>query len=119
VTIDLHIAQVTIKTMHLVSSQNYCYYYICLTAFFSRTTWVSRDQKGKPFWILLEQEMMGWQWHQLEVMRIICTSLQTHNHANASPLFLQAECPSCRLTKIKKTLNAILRNNCKFEFVVP
>jgi len=28
---------------------------------FSRTTWVSRHQKGKPFWILLEQEMMGWQ----------------------------------------------------------
>jgi len=26
---------------------------------FSRTTWVSRHQKGKPFWILLKQEMMG------------------------------------------------------------
>jgi len=23
------------------------------------TTWVSRHQKGKPFWILLKQEMMG------------------------------------------------------------
>jgi len=33
---------------------------------FSRTTWVSRHQKGKPCWILLEQEMMGWQWHQLD-----------------------------------------------------
>jgi len=30
---------------------------------FSRTTSVSRHQKGKPFWILLEQEMMGLQWH--------------------------------------------------------
>jgi len=30
------------------------YYYIRLTAFFS-----SRHQKGKPFWILLEQEIMG------------------------------------------------------------
>jgi len=28
----------------------------------SRTTWVSQQRKGKPFWILLEQEMMGWQW---------------------------------------------------------
>ena len=28
---------------------------------FSRTTWVSGHQKGKPFWILLEQEMIGWQ----------------------------------------------------------
>jgi len=26
---------------------------------FSRTTWVSRHQKDKPFWILLKQEMMG------------------------------------------------------------
>ena len=26
---------------------------------FSKTTWASRHQKGKPFWILLEQEMMG------------------------------------------------------------
>jgi len=62
------------------------YYYICLTALFSRTTWVSQQQKGKPFWILLEQEMMGWQWHQLDHMQIICTSLQTDNHDSTSPL---------------------------------
>jgi len=24
--------------------------------------------------------MMGWQWHQLDHMQIICTSLQTDNH---------------------------------------
>ena len=53
---------------------------------FSRTTWVSRHQKGKPFWILLEQEMMGWQRHQLDHMQIICTSLQTDNHASTSLL---------------------------------
>jgi len=47
----------------------------------SRTTWVSGHQKGKPFRILLEQVMMGWQWHQLDHMQIICTSLQTDNHA--------------------------------------
>jgi len=46
---------------------------------FSRTTWVSRHQTGKTFWILLEQEMMGWQWHQLDHMQIICTSLQTES----------------------------------------
>jgi len=40
--------------------KNY-YYYIRLTGF-CRTTWVSRRQKGKPFWILLEQEMMGTGW---------------------------------------------------------
>ena len=49
---------------------------------FSRTTWASWHQKGKPFWILLEQEMMGWQWHQLHHMQITCTSLQTDNHAS-------------------------------------
>ena len=53
---------------------------------FSRTTWVSRHQKGKPFWILLEQEMMGWQWHQLDHMQIICILLQTDNHASTSSL---------------------------------
>jgi len=30
--------------------------------------------------------MMGWQWHQLDHMQIICTSLQTNNHASTSPV---------------------------------
>jgi len=30
--------------------------------------------------------MMGWQWHQLDHMQIICTSLQTDNHLSTSPL---------------------------------
>jgi len=30
--------------------------------------------------------MMGWQWHQLDHMRIIYTLLQTDNHASTSPL---------------------------------
>ena len=29
---------------------------------------------------------MGWQWHQLDHMQIICTSLQTDNHASTSQL---------------------------------
>jgi len=49
-------------------------------------TWVSQHQKGTPIWILLEQEMMGWQWHQLDHKQIVCTSLQTSNHARTSPL---------------------------------
>jgi len=53
---------------------------------FSRTTWVSQHQKGKPFWILLEQETIRWQSHQLYRMQIICTLLQTDNHASTSPL---------------------------------
>jgi len=50
------------------------YYYILLHPFnglFSRTTWVSWHQKGKSFWILLEQEMMGWHWHQLDDIQVI------------------------------------------------
>jgi len=46
----------------------------------------NRNHKGKPFWILIKQEMMGWQWHQLNHMQIICTSLQTNNHASTLPL---------------------------------
>jgi len=29
--------------------------------------------------------MMGWQWHQLDHMQIICTLLQTDNHASTPP----------------------------------
>ena len=55
---------------------------------FSRTTWVGWYQKDKPFWILLKQEMTRWQWHQLNHMQIICTSLQTDNHASTSSLHI-------------------------------
>ena len=53
---------------------------------FYRATWVSRHQKCEPYWILTKQEMMEWQWHQLDHMQIICTSLQTDNNASTSPL---------------------------------
>jgi len=59
-------------------------HYIRLMTFFQDN--LGRHQKSKPFSILLEQEMMGWQWHQLDHMKVICTSLQTENHASTSPL---------------------------------
>jgi len=34
----------------------------------------------------MKQEMTGWKWYQLDHMQIICTSLQTDNHASTSPL---------------------------------
>jgi len=43
---------------------------------FSRTP---GTRKVKPLWILMKQDMMGWQWIQLDHMQIICTSLQTDN----------------------------------------
>jgi len=48
-----------------------------------------QDNMGKSapeIWILLGHEMMGWQWHHLDHMQIICTSLQTDNHTSTSPL---------------------------------
>jgi len=32
----------------------------------------------------MKQEMVGWQWHQLNHMQIICTSHRTDNHASTS-----------------------------------
>jgi len=61
---------------------------------FSRTTSATRHQ-AKPIWILVKQETIGWQWHQLDHTQIICTSIQTDNHASTSSLeFLQAGCSS-------------------------
>jgi len=34
----------------------------------------------------MKQEMMGWQWHQLDHMQNICASLQTNNHASTLSL---------------------------------
>jgi len=54
---------------------------------FSRTTWVSRYQKGKTSLDLNEARdggVLGWQWHQLDHIQTICTSLQTDNHTNTS-----------------------------------
>ena len=31
---------------------------------------------------------MRWQWHQLDHMQVICTSLHTDNHASTPPLSL-------------------------------
>jgi len=62
--------------------------------------------------------MMGWHWHQLDHMQIICTLLQTDNHSEQRPAgwsvcqittqILQAGCPSCRPTNSVKALKANL-----------
>jgi len=46
----------------------------------SRTTRVSRHQKGKTNLDFTEARDSEWQWHQLGHMQV-CTSLQTDNHA--------------------------------------
>jgi len=73
---------------------------------FSRTTQVSRYQKGKTNLDFTEARDNEWQWHQLGRMQV-CTSLQTDNHASTPPLsFLQAGCPSCRPTNSVKALKS-------------
>ena len=52
---------------------------------FSRTTWVSRYQKGKTSVDFTGARDSEWQWHQLGYMQV-CTSLQTDNHASTPPL---------------------------------
>jgi len=74
---------------------------------FSRTTQVSRYQKGKSNLDFTEARDSEWQWHQLGHMQS-CTLLQTENHASTPPLcFLQAGCPSCCSTNSVKALKAI------------
>ena len=53
--------------------------------------------------------MMGWQWHQLNHMQIICTSLQTDNQTTTTVphhSVLQAGCPLCHPTNNIKALKA-------------
>ena len=72
----------------------------------SRTTRVSRYQKGKTNLDFTEARDSEWQWHQLGNMQV-CTSLQTDNHTSTPPLiFLQAGCPSCHPTNSVKALKA-------------
>jgi len=51
----------------------------------SRTTRVSRYQKGKTNLDFTETRDSEWQWHQLDHMQV-CISLQTDNHASTPPL---------------------------------
>jgi len=69
---------------------------------------VSRYQKGKTNLDFTEARDSEWQWYQLGHMQV-STSLQTDNHDSNPPLsFLQAGCPSCRLTNSVKALNRTL-----------
>jgi len=73
----------------------------------SRTTRVSRYQKGKTDLDFTEARDSEWQWQQLGHMQV-CISLQADNHASTPPLsFLQAGCPSCRPTNSVKALKAL------------
>jgi len=72
----------------------------------SRTTRVSRYQKGKTNLDFTEARDSEWQWQQLDHMQV-CISLQTDNHASTPPLsFFTGGCPSCCPTNSVKALKA-------------
>jgi len=72
----------------------YCYYYTHSTVSFSRTTWISRYQKGKTSLDLNEardDEVLGRQWHQLDHYANylhLAPDRQPHQHLTIQ--FLQA-----------------------------
>jgi len=99
----------------------YCYKLLLLhpfNALYSRTTWVSRRQKGIPLWILLEQEIMcdsGISW-------TICKSFASRPSQITMPVphhsvFLQAGCPSCHPTNSVKAL--LLENQLLLLTTIP
>ena len=71
----------------------------------SKTTQVSRYQKGKTSLDFTEGRDSEWQWHQLGHMQV-CTSLQLTTPAPHHSEFLQAGCPFCHPTNSIKALKA-------------
>jgi len=65
------------------------------------------DRYGPMEWAQRKQEMMGWQWYQLDHTQIIRILLQTDNHTSIPSLsFLQARCCSRCPTNSVKALKA-------------
>ena len=73
---------------------------------FSGTTQVSQYQKGKPIWILLEQEIVSGSGISWAICKSAPCSRQTTMPAPHHSSFLQAGCPSCRPTNSVKALKA-------------
>jgi len=70
----------------------------------SRTTRVSRYQKGKTNLDFTKARDSEWQWHQLGHMQV-CTLLLSDNHSSTPPLsFLLAGCLFCHPTNSIKAL---------------
>ena len=55
-----------------------------LNGLFSGITRVSEYQKGKTS-LDLNDGVLGWQWHQLDHMQTMCTSLETDNGSDNAP----------------------------------
>ena len=87
---------------------------------FSRTTWVSRYQKGKSCLNLNEARddgVLGWKWHQLDRMQTICSSLQTDN-PTISVKTLKASMQNVSNTKISTLKPEYMRNGISYRETV-
>ena len=89
-----------------------------------------RDNLGKPapesytntpIWISVKQEMIGWHWHQLDHMHIICTLIQTDNHVSTSSLsfvigrmVFPTPDKQCQSTEGRWNKNEQKTKNCSF-----
>ena len=71
----------------------------------SRTVWVRRYEKGKTSLNLSEARddgVKGWQWHQLDYMQTVYTSLHTKPNQHLIAEFLHAGCSSwCPTISVK------------------
>jgi len=85
----------------------------------SRTTQVSRYQKGKTNLDFTEARDGERQWHQLGCMQV-CTSLQTDNHASTPPVsFLQAGClPVAQPTASKHWRQWIMLSSIQYNEII-
>ena len=83
---------------------------------FSRTTWVSRYQKGKTNLDFTGARDSEWQWHQLGMCKSAPRSRQITTPATHHSVFLQAGCPSCRPTNSVKALKAQKRYKTEFNW---
>ena len=72
---------------------------------FSRTTRVSRHQKGKLIWILPKQETMSGSGFRWAICKSAHRSRQITIPAPHHSVILQAGCPSCRPTNGVKALS--------------
>jgi len=69
---------------------------------------INKTSLRQWFWGL---GVLGWQWHQLDHMQTVCTSLETDNHTRTSTLnFLQTRCSSWCPSNSVKALKANEQN---------
>ena len=85
---------------------------------FSRTTQVSRYQKGKTNLDFTEARDSEWQWHQLGHMQV-CTQLQADNHANTPPLsFFTGRMPFLQPNQQRQSTEGIWKLNTSVLIVL-